>query len=176
MTIIAAILTVLLVLIFVVPLFIKKDYHISQFVSVRKPKTEVFAYVKELGNQVYYNKWVMADPNVKRVTSGTDGTVGFRNAWDSEVKSVGKGEQEITKVVPGERVDSTVRFEKPFKNVAQIEMTTETESSGVTRLGWSMHGRNKYPMNIMNLFIPGMLSRDMAESLGNLKAIIENRD
>jgi hypothetical protein len=29
-------------------------------------------------------------------------------------------------------------------------------------------------MNIMNLFIPGLLGKDMAESLGNLKKVLEN--
>ncbi len=171
--VIAGVILFLLLLFFIVPLFVKKEYCVSQYISIKKPNTEVFDYVKYLGNQTHYNKWVMADPNVKRVTTGTDATVGFLNAWDSEVKSVGKGEQEITKLVPGERIDSVVRFEKPFKNVARVEMTTETESPGATWLGWIMHGQNEYPMNIMNLFIPGMLGKDMAESLGNLKKIME---
>ncbi len=64
MTIIAAILFVVLVLIFVVPLFIKREYHISEFIHVGKPNGEVFAYLRLLGKQINYNKWVMAVPEL----------------------------------------------------------------------------------------------------------------
>ncbi len=38
----------------------------------------------------------MMDPNVKLIYTGTDGTVGFKSAWSSDVKNVGVGEQEAT--------------------------------------------------------------------------------
>ena len=39
----------------------------------------------------------MMDRNVKKSFKGTDGTVGFVAAWDSDNKKVGKGEQEVKK-------------------------------------------------------------------------------
>ena len=168
------IIVVLLVLLFLVlPLSIKKEYTIEQKVVISKPNTVVFEYIKLLGNQSYYNKWVMMDPNVKRTGTGADGTMGFVSAWDSNVRNVGKGEQEITKIIPGARIDSKVRFEKPFKNVADVNMATKAIAPEQTELIWTMRGQNKYPMNIMNLFIPGMLANDMAESLENLKGVLE---
>ncbi len=168
------IIIVLLVFLFlVVPLFIKKEYTIEEKIVIGKPDPVVFDFVKLLGNQVYYNKWVMMDPNVKRTSTGADGTVGFISAWDSQIKNVGKGEQEITGILQGTRIDSKVRFEKPFKNVASVQMTTSAIASEQTEFKWTMRGQNKYPMNIMNLFIPGMLARDMAESLNNLKGVLE---
>src|ERR1700676_3333694 len=99
---ILSIIVVLLILLFLVlPLFIKKQYTIVQKVVISKPSPVVFDFVKLLGNQIYYNKWVMMDPNVKRTGTGIDGTVGFVSAWDSTVKNVGKGQQEITQIVPG---------------------------------------------------------------------------
>ncbi len=41
---------------------------------------------------------------------GTDGTVGFVSAWDSPVRDAGKGEQEITKIDDGKRIDYELRF------------------------------------------------------------------
>ncbi len=165
---------ILLVLLFLVfPLFIKKQYTIEEKVVVSKPDPEVFDFVKLLGNQVYYNKWVMMDPNVKRTGTGIDGTVGFISAWDSNVRNVGKGEQEIIRILQGSQIDSKVRFEKPFKNVADVHMITKAIAAGQTELTWTMRGQNKYPMNIFNLFIPAMLARDMAESLHNLKSVLE---
>ncbi len=168
------IIIVLLALLFLVaPLFIKKEYTIEEKIVIGKPDPEVFDFVKLLSNQVYYNKWVMMDPDMKRIGRGIDGTVGFVSAWDSEVKNVGKGEQEITRILQGTQVDSKVRFEKPFKNIADVQMATSAIASEQTELKWTMRGQNKYPMNIMNLFIPGMLARDMAESLNTLKGVLE---
>jgi hypothetical protein len=165
---------VLLILLFLVlPLFIKKDYTIEQKVVIGKTDPAVFDFIKLLGNQTYYNKWVMMDPNVKRTATGIDGTVGFVSAWDSQVRNVGKGEQEITRIVSGTQIDSKVRFEKPFKNVADVYMATKAITAEQTELTWTMRGQNKYPMNIMNLFIPGLLARDMVESLKNLKSVLE---
>jgi hypothetical protein len=44
-----------------------------------------------------------------------------------------------------------------------------------TLLKWGMSGRTPYPMNLMNLFIDGMLGKDLEESLNRLKGIVENK-
>lgn len=173
LSVLGIIIVLLVILFLAVPLFIKKEYTIEEKVVISKPDPEVFDFVKLLGNQTYYNKWVMMDPNVKRTGTGNDGTVGFISAWDSNVRNVGKGEQEIIRILQGSQIDSKVRFEKPFKNVADVQMTTKAIAAGQTELTWTMRGRNKYPKNIMNLFIPGMLTKDMAESLNNLKSVLE---
>ena len=174
LSVLAVIIVLLILLFLIIPLFIKKEYVVEQKVVIGKPTPVVFDFVKLLGNQVHYNKWVMMDPNVKRTTSGIDGTVGFITTWESQVKNVGKGEQEITHIMAEKQIDSKVRFEKPFKNVADVYMTTKTIAFEKTELTWNMSGQNKYPMNIMNLFIPGMLARDMAESLKKLKELLDS--
>ncbi|MEJ0081978.1 MAG: hypothetical protein WDM78_13750 [Puia sp.] len=64
-------------------------------------------------------------------------------------------------------------MKKPFKNTARVSMTTIAVTPGQTRVIWKMVGQNKYPMNLMNLILPGMLGKDMSESLGNLKNLLE---
>jgi Polyketide cyclase / dehydrase and lipid transport len=168
------IVVILLILLFlIVPIFIANQYQVEKQVLIQRSNLSVFDFVKLLGNQTYYNKWVMMDPDVKRTSKGIDGTVGFISYWDSQVKNVGKGEQEITRVDAGTNIDSTVRFEKPFKNTAHVTMTTIAVTPGQTRVVWKMVGQNKYPMNLMNLIVPGMLGKDMSESLGNLKNLLE---
>jgi hypothetical protein len=163
----------LIILFLVIPLFIGNQYVVEEQVLIERSNLSVFDFVKLLGNQSQYNKWVMMDPKVKRTSKGVDGTVGFVSYWDSQVKNVGKGEQEITKIDAGTNIDSTVRFEKPFKNTARVSMTTIPVTPGQTRVIWKMIGQNKYPMNLMNLIIPRMLGKDMSESLGNLKSLME---
>ncbi len=43
----------------------------------------------------------MTDPLMKKQFKGTDGTVGFLYAWDSQNNEVGKGEQEIERIKDG---------------------------------------------------------------------------
>jgi hypothetical protein len=160
-------------LVLITALFVKKEYVVKREIAINKPNSEVFNYVRFQKNQDHYNKWVMADPNARKSFSGTDGTVGFIYAWDSDNKKVGKGEQEIKKIREGEKVDLEVRFIKPFEGVGLVYMTTDPLPGNGTRLQWGMQGRNKYPFNLMNLFIGGMLGKDLESSLLNLKAILE---
>jgi hypothetical protein len=163
----------LFIFIFVAALFIKKEYTIREQITIDKNSREVYDYVRLLKNQEYYNKWVMMDPNVKRGYTGTDGTVGATVNWDSENKNVGKGEQEIKSLTDDSRIDCEVRFEKPFKNVAQVYMDITPIAESTSNLEWGMAGQNKYPFNFMNLFITGMLAKDMQTSLQSLKNVIE---
>jgi hypothetical protein len=162
----------LIVLLLVAALFIKKDYTVEREIIVNKPKEEAFSYIKYAKNQDNYNKWIMADPDVKRQYRGTDGTIGFVYAWDGNNK-VGKGEQQIQNIEEGQRVDFSLHFIKPFEGNANAWMTTESIAGNQTKIKWGMHGKNPYPLNIMNLFIPGILGKDLETSLGKLKVVLE---
>ena len=88
-----------------VALFVKKDYAVKREITISKPNQQVFEYIKYLKNQDNYSKWNMMDPAMTKTYSGTDGTVGFVAAWDSQNENVGKGEQEIKGITEGERMD-----------------------------------------------------------------------
>jgi len=162
----------LVALLLIAALFIKKEYNIVREITINKPKTEVFSYVKHLKNQDNYSKWVRMDPNMKKDFRGTDGTVGFIYAWDGN-KKAGKGEQEIKKIAEGEGVDVEVRFEKPFEGIATSPIVTEAVSADQTKVKWAMNGKSKYPLNFMNLFMDNMLGKDLETSLTTLKSILE---
>src|SRR5262245_44520639 len=85
----------LIALVLIIALFSKKEYAVERQITIGKSRQKVFDYIRFLKNQEQYSKWVMMDPNVRRDYRGTDGTVGFVAAWDSDIKDVGKGEQEI---------------------------------------------------------------------------------
>ena|ERR1700744_2106000 len=164
----------LIVLFLLAAALVKKEYTVQKQVIINKSSQEVFNYIRLLKNQKSFNKWAMMDPNAKMEYIGTDGTIGFIYSWDSENKNVGKGEQEIKGITNGVRIDSEVRFEKPFKNTADVFMETKAVSEIQTNVLWGMNGKNPYPMNIMNLIIPGMLGKDMETSLDTLKNIMES--
>lgn len=72
-------------------LFVKSDYAVAESVIIDKPKAEVFDYIKHLKNQDTYSKWGTMDPDMIKTYRGTDGTVGFVSAWESDDDSVGVG-------------------------------------------------------------------------------------
>jgi uncharacterized protein YndB with AHSA1/START domain len=162
-----------IIILLVVALFVPNNYKIERTATINKPASIVYEYVKQLKNQDQYNKWVMADPAMKKTYRGEDGNVGFVYAWDSEDKNVGKGEQEIRQLTPAKAVDCEIRFEKPFENVATTRMQTDSSGPSTTNVIWTMEGKNKYPFNLMNLFIDGMLGKDLETSLSTLKQRLE---
>jgi hypothetical protein len=168
------VLPILIAIPLIVALFTKKEYAIEREIIINKPKQDVFEYIRFLKYQDNYSKWVMTDPAMKKEFIGTDGTVGFVYKWDSKNKNAGKEEQEIKKINEGERMDIEVRFEKPFEGIAETPIITKSISANQTKVKWGMMGKNKYPMNLMNLFIDKMLGKDLTTSLSNLKNILEN--
>ena len=176
--IILLVIVVLIAIPLVAALFGSKEYTIEQEVIIGKPITEVFSYLRLLKNTNYWSKWVMTDPNMTKTYKGTDGTVGAVYAWDSENKQVGKGEQEITKIAEGSRIDYEIRFIKPFEGTSTAWITTGAMPGNQTTVKWFFHGTLNYMMRLMHLVLnlKKMLAKDMATSLTNLKTILEKNN
>lgn len=164
----------LVALLLIIAIFIKKDYAVVREITINKPSSEVFAYIKMLKNQDNFSVWAQADPTMKKEFKGTDGTVGFVSAWDSQKDDVGKGEQEIIKIKEGERMDFELRFIKPFEATDYAYMTTEGQGN-LTKVKWGFNGKMDYPMNLMLLAMnmDEMLGKDLQQGLNQLKVVLE---
>jgi hypothetical protein len=112
---------------------------------------------------------------MQKTYTGTDGTVGFMYAWDSTNKKAGKGEQQISAIKEGERIDMDLHFIRPFEGRSVAYMTTTPVSSEQAKVKWGINGKMNYPMNIMLLLMnmEKMLGKDLADGLSNLKVILE---
>ncbi len=154
---------------------LSNEYIIEKSIVINKPVATVFDYIKYLKNADQYNKWVMADPNLKKIYTGVDGTTGFISAWDSDMKQVGKGEQEIIDINESKRIDYEIRFEKPFKGTSFAHLTTEAVSDNQTKVKWVFNGLRNFSMKIFHLLfsLQKALGKDLAASLLNLKTLLE---
>lgn len=159
----------------IVALFMPKKYSVEREVTINKPIDSVFNYVKYLKNQNEFSVWATIDPNMKSTFKGTDGTVGAISAWESEVKEVGIGEQEITKITEGKRLDFELRFKEPMNDTAMGFMSTEMVAGNQTKVRWGINGEIPYPINIMLPFMKmdEMIGKDLQQGLDNLKAKME---
>jgi len=162
------------VLILVLAAIAPKTYNVSRSIEIDRPKAEVFEYLKFLKKQDEWSPWGKRDPNMEQKLTGTDGEVGAISYWNGN-KEVGEGEQEITKIVDGERIESELRFLKPWKSTSDAYLVTESIGDNKTNVIWGFSGNNKFPMNIMMLFMSmdKMIGKDFEEGLASLKEILE---
>ena len=161
----------LAVLAFVAP----TGYKVERSVTINKPKAEVFAYVRNLKNQNQWGPWYKKDPSIKIETRGTDGTPGFVTSWNSTNKEVGEGKQEIKKITEGERVDTELRFKRPFESKSDAYIITEAAGDTQTKVKWGFTGAMPRPMNIMLLMMDmdKEVGKDFDDGLSTLKTILE---
>ncbi len=159
----------------IVAFFVKNDYSVDREIVINQPKDSVFSYIKYLKNQDNFSKWASMDKQMKKEYKGTDGTVGFSSAWDSDNKDVGKGEQIIKSINEGENVEYTLHFIKPFEGFADAYLSTDSISATSTKVKWGFESKMKYPMNLLLLFMnmEDMIGKDLEVGLGNLKKILE---
>jgi uncharacterized membrane protein len=158
-------------LIFVTP----TGFKVEREIEINKPKAEVFAYVRNLKAQEKWGPWLKKDPTTKLMYSGTDGEVGSTSGWESNNAEVGSGEQEITKIVDGERIEIAIRFKKPFESNADSYMNIADSGDGKTKVQWGFASSMPRPMNLMLLFIDmnEEVGKDFSAGLQNLKEILE---
>ncbi len=160
-------------LLLILALLIKKDFVLQKTITINSPKATVFNFLKQIKNQEQYSVWVMKDPNVKMVYTGSDGTVGFIAGWTSDNKNVGIGEQEIIKMTESESMQVEIRFKKPFEATNYATTTVAALSDSQTKVSNVFTGRQKFPLNIMNVMIDKLVGKDMQQNLENMKVILE---
>ncbi len=151
------------------------DFKVEREVTIAKPRAEVFEYARFIKNQNVWGPWVKQDPNIKLSVKGTDGEVGFVSAWESSNENVGVGEQEIKKIETGKRIDSELRFKKPFESTSQAFMIFDDAGAGQTKVRWGFTGSMPRPLNLM-LLVMDMdkeVGKDFETGLANLKSILE---
>ena len=172
---IAIIIAVIILIPLIAAAVMSEDYVIVADLNINKPLREVFDFVKSLRNGEKFNKWVMADPNLRKEFIGTDGTVGFVYKWDSDMKNVGQGEQEITGITEGQSITYEIRFIKPFANIAGSTIVTQPAGDGTTNVSWSFFGKRTFGMRIFHFLfnLKKVLKKDLHTSLVNLKNILE---
>lgn len=165
----------LIVLALIAAFFMPKDYAVERDITINKPIDSVFNYVKYLKNQNEFSVWANIDPNMKSTFKGTDGAVGAISAWESKVKKVGIGEQEITQITEGKRLDFELRFKEPMNDTAKGFMSTEKISDNQTKVKWGINGTFPYPFNVMLPFMKmdEMIGKDLQQGLDNLKVKME---
>lgn len=152
-------------------LFMDKEYTVSHTFTINKPQEEVFNYMKLFKNQEKYSVWVMADPNIKLVYEGIDGTVGAKVSWDGN-DDVGAGSQTVTKIT-NDRIDVDLHFIRPMEGNqkgATIVKAIDANSCTVTE---EFYGNDAYPMNALSFMGKYFINDAFTKNGENVKKILE---
>ena len=173
---IAALIVLLIAAVVILAFTVNGDHKVEREITINKPKAEVFSYIKMLKNQNDWGPWAKKDPNMKVEYRGTDGAPGFVSAWKSDNSDLGEGEQEIKKIADGERVDTELRFKKPFEATNNSYMLTEASGENQTKVKWGFSGSVPKPFNVMCLFMDmdKMVGDEFQEGLNSLKTKLEH--
>jgi hypothetical protein len=148
---------------------------IEKSIKINKSSELVFDYLRMTKNQDNFSVWNMSDPNMKKKHQGIDGTIGFIYSWDSTMKNVGAGEQEITAIDEGKSIDYSIRFFRPMENTGKSKFQIKNFGDESTSVVWIFESRSKFPLSLFSPIFKVMLGKDIKKGLLNLKSILEQQ-
>lgn len=170
-----AIVAVIALVIAVLGAIAPTNLHVTREVVIDKPKDVVFSDLKLVKNHDHWSPWFKLDPNMTKEYRGEDGTVGFVSGWSGN-DQVGVGEQEITKIAEGERIDFELRFKKPMEDTNTAYLITEAVGENMTKVTWGLQGKTPFPGSVfcMVMNLRQTLAAQFDEGLGMLKKRLES--
>ncbi len=169
-----AVIAVLILAVLVFAATRPSTFQVERSITIQARPETVFMLIDDLHIWPRWSPQDLLNPKMKRTYSGKDTGVGASSDWIGPGKA-GKGHMEVTASVPPESVVIKVNWEKPFAAENINQFTLEPEGSG-TKLTWSLHGRNTYPMKLMGLFtsMDHKRAEHLELGLSNVKAIAES--
>ena len=148
---------------------------IEKSIEIKRSSGEVFDYLKLTRNQDNFSVWNMADPSMKKDYRGNDGAVGFVYSWDSTVKNVGAGEQEIKAIEAGKSIVYEIRFFRPMNNTGKSTFLITGNGENSTSVAWIFDSPSKFPYSLFSPIFKKILGKDLEKGLSNLKGILEKK-
>lgn len=162
----------ILILPFIAAAIAPREFKIEKSITIDRPSSEVFAYIKIIQNNKNWQPWSSLDPNTKRELNGEDGMVGTILTWSGNPE-VGAGEQEIKSISEGQRIEYELRFKEPMNTTNTSFITTKAVNDYQTVVTWNMEGRTDFPMNLICYLMHDKIAQDFTNGLKSLKGILE---
>ncbi len=143
---------------------------VSRSVVIDRSANIVFTEVNDLSKWGAWSPWEKKDSTIVNTFSENPVGVGAVMSWTSE--NSGSGSQEITESRASEHIKTMLKMDD-WESVSYSEWSFE-ESGDSTEVTWLFDGEEiGFPMNIMNLFIKGMLEEQYELGLSGLKEVVE---
>ncbi|MCA9040294.1 MAG: SRPBCC family protein, partial [Planctomycetaceae bacterium] len=145
-------------------------FHVSRSIEIAAPPEKVFEVVSDFKIWPTWSPWLIADPEAKITTSENSNSVGSTYAWEGT--ATGSGEMEHQKLDSPRRIESEIRFLKPWKSKSSVSFDLEPTNEG-TRISWNMDGSMPFFMFWMIKMMEVWVGCDYERGLAMLKAFVE---
>ncbi len=164
-------------LMLLVGLVLPSSRFLTQSVETNRKMTIVFDTLNSFRRFKDWNPLVLRDPKADLKLSGPDAGVGAKLSWTSDEKQVGSGSWEITKSVPGERIeiaiedsrrghDKTTKFILKPTGRGSIKRNVEITQTYAVHYGWNLIGR------YAGLYVSSHVGDDLKLGLSRLSNIL----
>lgn len=159
-----------------------KEITLERSVLIDAPVEDVYGNISSLEAQSVWAPWKEEDPEMVNTYAGQRGTVGSRNGWTGE--KAGVGNQVITAIDEGKRVESEMEFIEPKEMAGKADAWLEVAPKGdaQTEATWGFKLDMDLPffMRGMGIMIQSSMESGLGpnyeKGLANLKALCEKRD
>ncbi len=168
-------LLILIAIPLIIALFVSNDMNYEKSINIDAPIEVVWENVNSLSDLDKWSPLNEYDPNMQKKISGTDGTVGAKQEWESDVDEVGKGSQTITKLDPPNLIETDLKFYTPYESEAKgyVKLVEEGDNTLAT---WGFDSEMPYPFNVMKVFVDfeELMDEEFSKGLTNLKRLSED--
>ena len=169
--IISVIVAIIIAYCLVAILFFDSKCHNEQSIVVNAPKEKVWQNVNSMKAFNMWNPWMKMDPNLTVTYRGNSGEVGDGYYWKGN-DQVGEGEQEITSIVPNEKVGTKMHFIQPMDDNATSDLLLASEGSG-TKVTWNIDYEIETLFKPMKPLMTWQMNKSFSEGLRKLKELAE---
>ena len=151
--------------------FQSDDMRVSRSKTIAAAPDAVFKIVNDFRQWDAWSPWSKLDPKMTKTLEGPKEGTGAVYKWSGN-SEVGEGTMSITDCKPGEQVDMTLEFVRPFASSSDVHFTFAPEGSG-TKVTWEMQGKLPFVGKIMGLFMDceKMCGDQFIEGLDNLDKV-----
>ncbi|MCD9856220.1 SRPBCC family protein [Epilithonimonas sp. JDS] len=152
-------------------LVVDSKAHNEQSIVINAPKEKVWQNVNSMKAFNTWNPWMKMDPKLVVTYKGASGEVGDGYHWKGN-DDVGEGEQEITAIVPNEKVATKMHFIEPMNDTATSDLLLATEGAG-TKVTWTIDYEIETVFKPMKPMMTWQMNKSFSKGLGKLKELAE---
>jgi carbon monoxide dehydrogenase subunit G len=148
-----------------------KNYHYEKTITINAPIEKVWQHTNSMKGFNEWNPWMRLDKNSVITYKGISGEVGDFYSWKGN-DEVGQGEQQITAIIPNEKMSTKIHFIKPFESNANSNVVLSGDGNN-TKVTWDINFELSTFMKIMRPMMNYQMGKSYEEGLQNLKQISE---
>jgi effector-binding domain-containing protein len=152
------------VLMFAIP------FTLHRSIAITRSPGDVYDFVADFATWPQWSPWLCQEPECPVTITGTQGTVGHKQAWNGKV--IGSGEMTMSEAQAPGSLEYNLLFLKPWKTRSRVVFQFAPEGEG-TVVTWWMYGSLPFFMFFMRKMMDAWVGGDYKRGLAMMKEVLE---